>query len=112
MKFITRPWGTICQITHNRKFTINIIKVRACQRFSLQSHQFRDELWILVAQGSVVEIGEKEIISGIINFIWIPRKIRHRLSSRGRPAYFAEFALGEYNLSDIVRYEDDYNRIV
>jgi len=112
MKSIVRPWGTIFQIVCRKRFAINIIKIEAFQRLSLQSHQFRDELWILVAQKSVVEVAANKIISGIINFVWIQKNVRHRLKSMRNPVYFLELALGEYSLDDIIRYEDDYNRIV
>jgi mannose-1-phosphate guanylyltransferase/mannose-6-phosphate isomerase len=42
--------------------------------------------------------------------IWIPANTKHRLSSAGPAVRVLEVAFGNWQQSDITRYEDDYNR--
>ena len=75
-----RPWGKFEIIHQEPGITIKIITVKPYQRLSLQSHQERDEIWLLLAGKALCEIFEllEEMKKGIAYII--PREIKHRLT--------------------------------
>jgi len=79
---------------------------------SLQSHAHFDELWILITDGAVVQVGEEILRPKAGEEIWIPRGTKHRLSNLDglAPIRMFEVAYGEVNDEDKVRYEDKYGR--
>jgi mannose-6-phosphate isomerase len=111
VKFVTRPWGSFRQFANNEDCTVSLMTVLPDQRLSLQSHTGRAELWIVIDDGAIVQVGDsiKEYKAG--NEIWIPPNERHRLSCNGdKPVRVLEVAFGNWQQDDITRYSDDYNR--
>ena len=111
VKLVNRPWGTFNQYAFNEDCTVSLMKVLPGQRLSLQSHTGRAELWIVIDEGAVVQVGDeiKECKAG--DEIWIPANERHRLSCKGEKAIrVLEVAFGNWQQEDIQRYEDDYKR--
>ena len=109
--FIERPWGSFKQYAHNRDCTVSLMTVRPGQRLSLQSHTGRAELWIVIDDGAVVQVGETERACQAGDEIWIPAGEKHRLSCRGnQPVRVLEVAFGNWQQEDIRRYADDYER--
>lgn len=109
--FVSRPWGTFKQYANNEDCTVSLMTVLPGQRLSLQSHTGRAELWIIIDNGSVVQVGDtiQEYKAG--DEIWIPAGERHRLSCSGdKPLRVLEVAFGNWQQKDIKRYEDDYER--
>ena len=80
------------------------------QRLSLQSHQDRTELWIVIDDGAEVQVGERILQPSAGDEIQIERAEKHRLSSTGPRVRVLEVAFGNWNQGDITRYEDDYDR--
>jgi mannose-1-phosphate guanylyltransferase/mannose-6-phosphate isomerase len=109
--FVERPWGSFKQFANNRDCTVSLMTVRPGQRLSLQSHTGRAELWIVIDDGAVVQVGEAEHSHSAGDEIWIPANEKHRLSCRGdKPVRVLEVAFGDWQQEDIVRYADDYQR--
>jgi mannose-1-phosphate guanylyltransferase/mannose-6-phosphate isomerase len=111
VKFVTRPWGSFKQFANNEDCTVSLMTVLPGQRLSLQSHTGRAELWIVVDDGAIVQVGDniKEHNAG--DEIWIPANERHRLSCNGdKPVRVLEIAFGNWQQNDITRYSDDYDR--
>src|SRR6185436_3566400 len=109
--FVERPWGTFKQYANNKDYTVSLMTVLPGQRLSLQSHTGRAELWIVIDDGAIVQVGDniKEYKAG--DEIWIPAGERHRLSCEGnQPVRVLEVAFGNWQQEDIKRYSDDYNR--
>jgi len=109
--FVERPWGNFKQFAHNIPCTVSLMTVMPGQRLSLQSHTGRAELWIVLDDGALVQVGEqiKEHRAG--DEIWIPAMEKHRLScSSNHPVRVLEVAFGNWQQDDITRYDDDYNR--
>jgi len=109
--FVTRPWGTFKQFANNQDCTVSLMSVLPGQRLSLQSHTGRAELWIVIDDGAVVQVGDeiREYKAG--DEIWIPVNERHRLSCAGdKPVRVLEVAFGNWQQDDIQRYADDYKR--
>ena len=109
--FTERPWGRFSQYAFNQDCTVSLMTVKPGQRLSLQSHTARAELWVVIDDGAVVQLDERieEYRAG--DEIWIPANVKHRLSCTGsHPVRVLEIAFGNWQQSDITRYDDDYAR--
>ena len=104
-----KPWGGFVQYTHNQRSTVKILTVKAGQQLSLQSHEKREELWIMLDSGITVEIDRKSSSPGIGESVFIPRKSLHRASAKvdGR---ILEISFGDFDENDIKRHSDIYGR--
>ena len=111
VKFVERPWGSFKQFAHNEPCTVSLMTVLPGQRLSLQSHTGRAELWIVIDDGAVVQVGEETRTYKAGDEIWIRANEKHRLSCTGdRPVRVLEVAFGDWQQDDIKRYADDYQR--
>jgi mannose-6-phosphate isomerase len=109
--FVERPWGSFKQFANNRDCTVSLMTVMPGERLSLQSHTGRAELWIVIDEGAVVQVGEQERACKAGDEMWIPANEKHRLSCTGdKPVRVLEVAFGNWQQDDIVRYADDYKR--
>ena len=109
--FVERPWGSFKQFAINRDCTVSLMTVLPGQRLSLQSHTGRAELWIVLDDGAVVQVGAAERTCQAGDELWIPANEKHRLSCPGdKPVRVLEVAFGNWQQDDITRYEDDYSR--
>lgn len=109
--YVERPWGSFKQFAFNRDSTVSLMTVLPGQRLSLQSHTGRAELWIVIDDGAVVQVGEAEREYKAGDEIWIPANKKHRLTCKGdKPVRVLEVAFGNWQQDDIKRYADDYQR--
>jgi mannose-6-phosphate isomerase len=109
--FVTRPWGSFYQYANNEDCTVSLMTVLPGQRLSLQSHTGRAELWIVIDDGAIVQVGDDIRTYKTGDEIWIPANERHRLSCEGeKPVRVLEVAFGNWQQEDIKRYDDDYKR--
>ncbi len=86
------------------------MEVAPGQRLSLQSHNGRAELWIVLDPGAKIEVDGKVHTPSPGAEIWIPAGSAHRLTSTGPTVRVLEVAFGNWQQEDITRYEDDYHR--
>ena len=79
---------------------------------SLQSHDFRNEHWIIVSGEAVVTLGEDKIVKKAGENVFIPVKMKHRIQNNtDKNMEFIEVQTGEtLDENDIIRYEDSYGR--
>jgi mannose-6-phosphate isomerase-like protein (cupin superfamily) len=107
--FVEKPWGNFKRFVHNKNCTVKIITVAPGGVLSLQSHNYRDELWVALDDGLRVELDGKTFPIARGDEAFVPRGSRHRLSSDvgGR---ILEISFGNFDEEDIVRYEDKYGR--
>lgn len=109
-----RPWGFYKTTVMNDYFQSKIISVNPKSQLSLQSHNHREEHWI-VAHG----VGTVQVDQSIINVhcgssIFIPKGTKHRLTNTGdkESLIVTEVQIGDYfGEDDIIRYEDIYGRM-
>lgn len=107
---VQKPWGKFEQFTLNEKSSVKIISANPQSSLSLQYHNKRDELWrILSGQGEVV-IGDEIKPAKAGDEFFIPRKIKHRITTSDSPVEWLEISFGDFDENDIVRLEDKYNR--
>jgi mannose-1-phosphate guanylyltransferase/mannose-6-phosphate isomerase len=109
--FKERPWGNFSQYVFNQDSTVSLMTVNPGQRLSLQSHTARAELWVVLDDGAVIQIGDQTKTCRAGEEVWIPANAKHRLASAvSNPVRVLEIAFGNWQQSDITRYEDDYAR--
>ena len=81
---------------------------------SLQKHAQRDELWIAMDDGVVVELDGERHFPAKGQEIWLPKGSVHRLScdkSALEAVRVLEISLGQFDENDIERLEDNYGRV-
>jgi mannose-6-phosphate isomerase len=110
IEHVERPWGSFKQYAHNREVTVSLMTVKPGQRLSLQRHTARAELWIALDDGAKIEVDDQVFYPEAGEEVWIPVRGAHRLSSMGGSVRVLEIAFGNWQLGDIERFEDDYNR--
>jgi mannose-6-phosphate isomerase-like protein (cupin superfamily) len=111
----TRPWGRF-DILFDGDCKIKRLVVNPDKRLSLQSHQHRREVWLVIHGKGKAQVGDevRDIQEG--SLIIIEKGQKHRLIHDG-PAgsedlEIIEIQTGTYfGEDDIVRYEDDFNRV-
>jgi len=109
---VVRPWGFFKQYAHNSNVTVSMMFVKPGERLSLQSHTRRAELWLVIDDGAVIQIGDSEFTGKAGEEYWIPAQTPHRLSNPAGPGEVRvlEVAFGDWQQDDITRYMDDYAR--
>ncbi|MEC9022420.1 MAG: mannose-1-phosphate guanylyltransferase/mannose-6-phosphate isomerase [Pseudomonadota bacterium] len=111
---VHRPWGTYTTLQEANNYKLKLIQVKPGARLSLQSHQYRSEHWIVVSgEATITNDGEETILTANQS-TYISKGSKHRLGNAAVDQLFViEVQCGE-NLdeNDIVRYEDNYGRLV
>lgn len=108
-----RPWGCYDVLLDTDYTKVKLITVAPDHRLSYQSHERRQEQWILVkGELTVVREGIEHLLSKPGDSITIPTGDKHRAWNKtSKIVQFIEVQVGEYfGEDDIVRYEDDYMR--
>ena len=106
-----RPWGRFEKFHENKSCTVKLIYVNANSRLSLQYHKKRSEFWKVIKGTAMVEINEKTIVLGEGETITIPRQAKHRVLALESDCIILEIAYGRFDENDIIRLEDDYQRV-
>jgi mannose-6-phosphate isomerase len=106
-----RPWGKFEQFICNEISTVKILYVTANSTLSLQSHQKREEMWIALDDGVMVEIDAEKKVLSIGERVFIPKGVKHRLSAEEKSFRVLEISFGEFDENDITRFEDAYGRV-
>ncbi|MEL0280796.1 MAG: phosphomannose isomerase type II C-terminal cupin domain [Gammaproteobacteria bacterium] len=108
-----RPWGTYEVIMSSDSYKIKRIIVEPGQRLSLQSHEKRDEFWVVLNGNALVEIESHSYTLKYGESIQIKRNEKHRVKNiSDDKLILIEVQTGEYfGEDDIQRFEDDYNRV-
>lgn len=111
-KTYERPWGTYKTLDQAEGFQIKTIAVNPGGRLSLQSHEKRQEHWIVVAGMATVTVDESKRDYPPGSYIFIPLRAKHRLENFGQdPVLLVEVQMGHYlGEDDIQRYDDVYGR--
>lgn len=109
-----RPWGFYKTVILNDFCQCKIITIKPNSSISLQKHLRREEHWIIVnGHGEAIINAEKmEIKEG--THLHIPKDTIHRLINTSDSEFLilTEVQLGDYfGEDDIIRIEDEYNRI-
>lgn len=108
-----RPWGSFTVLIDSPQYKVKQLQVLPGHRLSLQLHHQREEHWIITQGEAAVTLGDNTQTYKKGSYITIPKETKHRIANLGQaPVELIEVQLGEYfGEDDIVRFEDDYNRI-
>lgn len=109
-----KPWGNYTNIGgSDNNYKVKHILVFPGKRLSLQSHNYRSEHWVIVNGTAKVQIGTEFHILQKNDYVYIDITQLHRIENIGIiNLEFIETQIGSQLIEeDIIRYEDDYNRI-
>tara|TARA_Y100000296_G_scaffold84834_1_gene119213 strand:- start:2535 stop:2876 length:342 start_codon:yes stop_codon:yes gene_type:complete len=106
-----RPWGRYDNLYETENSKTKIIKINPGERFSLQFHNEREEHWIFIRGKGRVTLGESDIEVKVGDYVYVPKEKIHRVEAYDDGLDFIEIQRGNCYEEDIVRLEDDYNRI-
>ena len=110
---ILRPWGEFKIVETTHFFQTKIITLKPGKRLSLQSHEHRDEHWIVVSGLGTVQINDVIYPAQANSTFFVPRNNMHRLTNTGTTdLVVVEVQTGDYfGEDDIERIEDDFGRV-
>ena len=108
-----RHWGYYDGIDIGKRFQVKRLCVNPGQSLSLQMHHHRAEHWVVVAGTAEVTCDETVSLVSENESIFIPLGSKHRLHNPGRvPLEIIEVQSGDYlGEDDIIRFDDEYNRV-
>ncbi|CAM3755239.1 phosphomannose isomerase type II C-terminal cupin domain [Parendozoicomonas haliclonae] len=109
---VEKPWGKYEVLGSGTDYVIKRLTVDPGHRFSLQTHQHRDEFWLILEGSGTVTVGDQQFTNVDKGMIFhVPAGSRHRAAATGdTPLIIAEVQQGDCDEQDIVRLEDDYQR--
>lgn len=109
-KAVIRPWGQYLVLEKSPNHWLKKIFVRRGEKLSLQKHNHRSEIWV-VLKGKIKAIKDKKQITlGPSDVIKINKKEEHRIIGLV-DSWILEIAFGQVRETDIIRLADDYGRI-
>jgi mannose-6-phosphate isomerase-like protein (cupin superfamily) len=113
MKIYTedRPWGRFEKFHENKVSTVKLIYIIPNHRLSLQYHVRRNEFWRIISGTAEVEIDGQTFSVKEGDNITIDSKSQHRIKALSNGCTVLEISYGHFDEADIVRIEDDFNRI-
>jgi len=107
-----RPWGWYEVLSEEDDHKVKRICVNPGQRLSLQSHQMRNEYWVMIRGHGTITLGKTRAIAQPGEYFHIPVGVLHRIHNTGsEPLVFIETQTGTYfGEDDIERFSDEYGR--
>jgi len=109
-----RPWGFYKTTVMNDYFQSKVISVRPGGQLSLQSHNHREEHWIVAHGVGTVQLDQTIMEVHCGSSVFIPKGCKHRLTNTDEKEslIITEVQIGDYfGEDDIIRYEDVYGRV-
>jgi mannose-6-phosphate isomerase len=108
-----RPWGKWTVLTEGVGYKVKLIEVRPGHRLSLQFHHYRSEHWVVVSGRGRAIIDTKVLEISPLESVVVPVGAVHRLENPWSDSLrIVEVQTGEIlSEEDIVRLEDDYQRV-
>lgn len=109
-----RPWGSYTNLRNHPHTLVKEMVVNPGHRMSLQSHAHREEYWFGISGEGIALIDGEEYLIAPGNLNHVPLGAVHRICNRlgTEPLVMVEVQIGEkLSEDDILRYEDDYNRV-
>ena len=107
-----RPWGYFSTLAYSDKYHIKEIIVKPGCKSSLQSHDHREELWLVISgNGECICEESRKINKGDV--VRIKQFEKHRVINDGdENLVFIEIQTGElFSENDITRHEDQFGRV-
>jgi len=110
-KLVKKPWGGYLVLEKClNNYWLKKLFIYKGEELSLQSHQNRSEIWIVLKGKIRVQQENISLILKKGEFVKINKKEKHRIYGITN-AQVLEAAFGKVEEEDIVRYQDKYGRI-
>lgn len=113
IEFEDRPWGKFYVIHDELLYKLKRIEINPSERLSYQFHKKRSEAWTIIQGIGLITLDgiNKKIKPG--ETVIITQGVKHRIENKGKEKLiFIEVQTGSYfGEDDIVRIQDDYNRV-
>lgn len=107
-----RPWGHYENLLDEEFYKVKRLVVKPNQQLSLQYHHHRSEYWTVVKGGGFVTIEDQVYSAKVHSTFTIECGQKHRLRADENGITIIEVQLGSQCIEeDIVRIEDDYQRV-
>ena len=109
----TRPWGEYFVIDQGECYKVKRITLYPGGKLSLQYHNYRSEHWTIVSGTGSVKIGNKNIIVGPNESVYIEKKEIHTIENmENNELVLIEVQHGKIlEENDIIRISDIYGRL-
>lgn len=113
MSEVMRPWGKYTKLFQEPGVWVKRVEIKKQSRLSLQKHLKRSEKWIIVSGEGLAFVNDVTISVSKGSVIDVPLEVVHRIENTSdTDLVFIEVACGDYlGEDDIIRLEDDYNRL-
>ncbi len=107
-----KPWGYYEVYVKEKNYLVKKLVLSEGKLLSLQSHNHRNEIWVVTQGKGKFTISEKEIIGEIGSTFKINKKEIHRIQNIGEGNLIViETQIGDQiSEEDIIRSEDEYGR--
>ncbi len=110
-ELVKKPWGGYLVLEkYSNAYWLKKLFIHKGEELSLQSHQNRSEIWIVLKGRIRVQKEDAFSILRKEEFIKINKKEKHRIYGITN-AQVLEIAFGKVEEEDIIRYQDKYGRI-
>lgn len=109
-RIVKRPWGDYLVLEKQPTYWLKKLFVKKGEALSLQAHQGRYEIWIVLEGKIYVQKGTSRFILSEGEFLKVHKREKHRISGLAKSCVL-EVAFGELKEKDIIRYEDKYGRV-
>lgn len=109
-----RPWGFYKTTVLNDYYQAKVICVKPKSQLSLQSHEHREEHWIVVHGTGIIHLEKSVLHVSCGSSVFIPKGAKHRVlnTDEQESLIITEVQIVDYlGEDDIIRYEDIYGRI-
>ena len=112
-KKVNRPWGWFETINEGNNFKVKRIQVNPGAKLSYQSHQFRNEHWVVVKGKATIIQDGKEMTLEHDQSTYMRKGVKHQLINNQKTNLeIIEVQTGTKVIEeDIKRFEDSYGRI-
>ena len=108
---VEKPWGKVTTYALNQTASVRIITIDAGRSTSEHYHQLRDEMWVVLDPGLVLQIGPRMLEPQPGDEFMVTAEESHRIKNTGeRRGRVLEVAYGYTTEDDAFRLQDDYGR--
>jgi mannose-6-phosphate isomerase len=108
---VDKPWGQVTTYALNQPSSVRLISVDPGQETSEHYHQLRDEMWVVLDAGLMIQVGNRVVEAQpgeeFVVSAEEPHRIQNGSDQRGR---VLEVAYGYTTEDDTFRLQDDYGR--
>jgi len=108
-----RPWGSYVNLFKGKGFLVKELLVKSKASLSLQKHYHRSEHWLITQGSPKITINKKVFLKKTNESVFIPQGSIHRIQNIYKKSVrIIEVQTGSIlKETDIVRYQDIYNRV-